>query len=322
MSKRFDNKKLIYVLGILVVILLFTFVFKVPKDNATLKGSLVDLDTTAVTKIILYPKTSTGEPFEFVKEKDRWTVRQGNIISNPASGSVQNIFNDIISIKPQSLAAVDEARWKEFELTDSLAVRVKFLNSKGKKLTDILIGKLTYKQVANPYGYSGGNNIEGTSYVRVYGEKEVYAVDGFLSFTFNGKFSDWRDKTIFRCRKEDILNVKFVFPGDSSYTLTKKDAGWFAGNEKADSTTVSNFLNSLANLNGQEFADGFKPVSNPDYQIIIEGNNLLNSSVRCYRNGAGENYVLVSSLNPESNFSSNRNGLFSQIIKDKNYFIK
>lgn len=322
MSKRFDNKKLFYILGVLVIALLLTFVLKVPRENATLKGLLVDLDTTAVAKIVLSPKISTGEPFEFFREKNRWRVRQGNIISDPVQGAIQNIFNEINSIKPQSLASVDETRWKEFELTDSLATRVKFLNSKGKVLTDILIGKLSYKQIANPYGYSGGNNIEGTSYVRIYGEKEVYAVDGFLAFTFNGKFSDWRDKTLFRCRKDDILKINFNLPGDSSYTLSKKESAWFADDQKADSTAVSNYLNSVENISGIDINDNFKPVSNPEYQVSFEGNNLLNVSVKCYAGEGTDDYILNSNLNPEVFFTSKKSGVFSQIVKSKKYFVK
>lgn len=322
MSKRFDNKILFYILGILVVILLITFVLKVPGEKATLRSNLVSFDTLAVGKIDIIPKSSVGKPFELVKENNRWSVKQGNIISKPTDGAVQNIFNEILSLKPQSLAAVNESNWKEFDLTDSLATRIKFLNNKGKVLADILLGKFSYKQVTNPYGYSGGNNIEGTSYVRLSGQKEIYAVDGFLAIAINGKFSDWRDKSLIRCRKEDVLTVKFIFPGDSSYTLTKKDSGWFVDDKQADSTTVSNYLNSLGYINGQDFADDFRPVLNPDYQIIIEGNNLLNSSVKCYRGGTEEDYVLGSNLSPDVYFTSKRNGIFDQIVKSKKYFLR
>jgi hypothetical protein len=320
MSKRFNNKNLFYILGILVIILFLTFILKIPGERATLKNSLVKFDTLAVSKIDIIPKNSDGKPFEFVKQNNRWSVSQGNIISKPAEGAVQNIFNEVLSIKPQSLAAVNESKWKEYDLTDSLATRIKFSNSKGKILADILLGKFSYKQVANPYGYSGGNNVEGTSYVRLNGQKEIYAVEGFLTFAISGKFSDWRDKSLLKCRKEDVLKVRFVFPGDSSYTLVKKDSGWFVDDEKADSTLVSNYLNSLGYLKGQDFADGFKPVLNPDYQVNIEGNNLLDSSVKCYNGGSKDDYILGSNLNPDVFFKSKRNGTFDQVMKSKKYF--
>src|SRR5665647_1705682 len=101
---------------------------------------------------------------------------------------------EVLNIKPQSLAAMNKSKWKDFELTDSLATHIKFLSKKGKALADLMIGKFTYKQVDNPNtGYSA-NNIQGTSFVRLYNEEEVYGVEGFISFLLSGKFEDWRDK--------------------------------------------------------------------------------------------------------------------------------
>jgi hypothetical protein len=322
MSKRFDNKNLIYVLGILVIILVLTFILKVPGEKATIKSTLVSFDTLAVSKIDIIPRNTAGKPFEFNKQNNIWSVRQGNIISKPADGAVQNIFNEILSLKPQSLAAVKESKWNEFDLTDSLATRIKFLNSKGRVLADLLLGKFSYKQVTNRSGYPGGNNVEGISYVRLNGHKEVYGVDGFLAFSISGKFSDWRDKSLIRCRKQDILKVTFTFPGDSSYTLSKKDSDWFAGDQKADSTAVSNYFNLVGNINGVDISDDFNPVSNPDYQISIEGNNLLNTSLKCFTTAGKDDYILNSNLNPEVFFTSKKSGTFSQIFKPKKYFVK
>lgn len=322
MSKRFENKRLFYILGVLVIILLLTFVLKVPRERGTLKSSLVNFDTMEVSQIDIIPKSSVGKPFAFVKQNNRWTVRQGSIISKPTEGAVRNIFNEILSIKPQSLAAVNESKWKEFELTDSLATRIKFSNKNRTILSDIMLGKFSYKQVANPYGYSGGNNIEGTSFVRLAGQKEIYAVEGFLVFAISGKFSDWRDKSLVRFRKEDVLKVKFNFPGDSSFTLNKKDSGWFIDDFKADSAAVSGYLNMAGNFNGTDINVDFKPVSNPDFQITFEGNNLLNVSVRCFTEAGTDNFILNSNLNSEVFFTSKKSGIFSQIFKYKKYFLK
>lgn len=322
MSKRFDNKKLLYVFGTLAVILLLTYFLKVPREKATLKGTLIELDTTAVNKIILTPKSGAGDAFEFVKENSKWTVRQGSIVANPADGAIQNLFNEILSVKPKSLAAVDKSKWKEFELTDSLATRLKFLNAKGRELADILVGKFSYKQASNPYDYGRGNNIEGTSFVRINGEKEVYAVDGFLAIALSGKFSDWRDKSFIRCKKEDVLKVTFTFPGDSSYVLMKKDSFWIAGGSKADPTSVTDYLNVLGYINGQDFKDGYVPISNPVYQINVEGNNLLNFTVKCFPSEESDAYILNSSLNPEVYFTSKKDGIYNQIFKPERYFLK
>lgn len=270
----------------------------------------------------MIPKKSEGETFEFFKENNKWRISQGSIVSDPAQGAIQNIFTEILSLKPKSLAAIDKSKWEEFELTDSLATRVKLFDIKGKELADILIGKFSYKKINSPNNYSGGNNIEGTSFVRVNGENEIYAVDGFLAFSLSGKFSDWRNKNFIRCKKDDILKVTFTIPGDSSYVLLKKEKTWFADNQQADSTSVSSYLNSLAYIDGQDFKDGYRPVSNPEYQMVVEGNNLLNFSIKCFSVEGSDEYIMNSSLNPDVYFSSKRSGIFSQIIKPKNHFLK
>jgi hypothetical protein len=321
MSKRFDNKKLFYILAGLLVILLLTVVVKIPKEKATLKERLVAVDTADVVKIVITPGVQKGKPFEFVKQDAKWTVRQDNVVSEPAKGAVTGIFTAILGIKPQSLAAIGEAKWTEYELTDSLATRVSLLNSRGREIAGMMIGKFTYRQVNNPYAY-GGNNIEGSTYVRIPGEEKIYAVEGFLALSFNGDFNDWRDKSFLRCKKDDIIKVTFTYPDDSSFVLSKKDSNWNVNNLTADSTNTSNYLNTLASVNGQDFRDGYKPVPFPEYQLVIEGNNLLNVTVKCYSGEKEGEFILNSSLNPDVYFASSKDELFGRLFKSKSYFLK
>jgi hypothetical protein len=324
MSKRFDNKKLILILAALVVILLLTVLIKIPKQNATLRSDLVNADTSAVTKIVFIPRASVGQPFDFTRESSGWILHKEDITSVPKKGAVDGIFNELLSLKPQNLAAADESAWKEYELTDSLATQVKFLDKKDKVLADIMIGKFTYRQVNNPYAAygGGGNNIEGTSYVRLSGEKEIYAVNGFLSFSFSGNFDDWRDRTFVKCNRGDITKITFTLPADSSFVLEKRDSIWYAGNQPADSLNTINYLSTLGMLEGQTFRDNFKPAGDPVYRAVIEGNNMLNTMVRCYRDNATNEYILNSSMNPDVFYSSNRNALFSRVFKPESYFEK
>ncbi len=319
MSKRFDNKRLLMILGGLVVLLLLTVLIKIPRERSTLKGNLVEIDTSSVGKIIITPKSGTGNQFEFRKENDKWSIVQGDIVAIPMKGAVGNILSEIMAVKPQTLAAVGESMWKEYELTDSLATEVKIVSKKGKELAGLMIGKFSYRQVGNPYAGNAGNNIEGTTYVRLAGEKEIYAVDGFLAFSFSGGFDDWRDKSFVRCNKDDITKVIFTMPSDSSFILAKRDSLWYAANHKADSAKTANYLNSLSLVDGQEFEDGFKPGSFPVYQIVIEGNNLLNITVKCFR-GEGDKLVFNSSLNPDVYFSGKRDGIFAELFKPLDYF--
>jgi hypothetical protein len=319
MSKRFDNRKLLIILAGLIVLLLLTVIVRIPRERSTLKGTLVEFDTASVGGIEITPKSGSSEPFSFRRYNDKWDIVRGVIVAVPIQGAVKNIMSEILAIKPRSLAAVGESKWKEYELTDSLATRVKITNSKGKELAGLLIGRFSYRQTGDPYGGYGGNNIEGTTYVRLDGEKEIYAVDGFLAFTFSGGFNDWRDKTFVRCNSDDITKITFTLPADSSYILMKRDSLWFAANQKTDSAKTANYLNSISLVDGQEFADGYKPASFPSYQIVIEGNNLLNITVKCFK-GEGDSLILNSSLNPEVYYITRREGIFAELFKPLNHF--
>jgi hypothetical protein len=321
MSKRFNNKRLLYLLAGLTVILILTILIKIPEEKATFKSNIVDLDTSAVIKIILNNRISAGNAVEFNRNNYNWTVRQGKIVSAIDEGAVQNIFSEVLNIKPQSLAAINHARWKEFDLTDSLATRIKFLNSKGKILADIMIGKLDFKQPDKPDGGFSGNNIKMTSYVRLYSEKEVYAIDGLIPFSFNIKFDDWRDKTFVRYNKSEITNISYLYPADSSYKLIRKDSLWYSGSLKADSLKVGNYLNSITLMRGEEFKDDFTPVSNPVYQMLVQATNSVGFSIKCYAGGSPGEYILNSSLYPEVYFIDRKSVLFNQLFKPQSSFI-
>jgi hypothetical protein len=321
MSSRFDNKKLFYLLAGLIAILLITVLVKIPGENATLKSRIVDFDTLAVSKIIIYPKTGKAGSFELERNNNKWVVKQGNIVSATQEGAVQNIFGEVLNLKPQSLAAVKKSQWKEFELTDSLATRIIFLDRKGKTLADLMVGKMSYRQQDNPYAGYGGNNVQVTSFVRLYNEKNVYAVEGFISFTFNTKFDDWRDKTFIRSDKKDITKITFTYPADSSYTMSNNGNGWQIAGQTADSARVAGYLNSLSLLNGQNIKDNYQPVLSPVYQMLVEGNNLLNISVKCYKNEGNDEYIVNSSLNPDVYFSTKKKDIPERLFKPAGYFL-
>jgi hypothetical protein len=323
MSKRFDNKKLFFLLAGLSVIMILTMVVKIPKDNATFISRIFELDTLKVSKIVLFPKNDNVKPVEFSRKNGSWIVQQDEIIASARKGAVQNMVIETMNIKPQSLATKDKSKWKEFELTDSLGTRIKFFDNKGKVMADLLIGKTSYKQADNnSNGGYNGNNVVATTYIRLYNESEVYSVDGFLSFILNTKFNDWRDNSFIRTGKNDITSIRFIYPADSSFNLSKTGKEWNVANQVADSVNVTDYINSLGLSDGQHFKDNYKPVLPPLYQIVIEGNNLLSLSVKCYQQAGSGEYILNSSMNPDVYFSSGTDGLFNKLFKPRSFFLK
>jgi len=320
MSKRFDNKRILYILGGLIVLLALTILVKLPKERATITESLVKIDTAKVYRIIINPRIREGARFEFQRINGNWTVRQENLTARPEKDAVQNILSEVMNIRPKSLEAVDKSKWNEFNLTDSLAIRVQLLDEKGKTMTDLMIGRFAYSQSGNPYASPGGSGIQGTSFVRLYDDKRVYGVEGFLALSFSGKFNDYRDKSFIQANKEDITKISFIFPADSGFVLNRKDSVWYANGHITDSVAMANYMNSLRYINGQEIKDNYKPVQNPDYEMRIEGNNLLNINVKCFKAGDENEFILTSSLNPDVYFTSKKDGIFDRIFKGEKYF--
>jgi len=108
----------------------------------------------------------------------------------------------------------------------------------------------------------------------------------------------------------------------SPRNLVKNGSKWQIADQIADSVNVTNYTTSLYLLNGETFRDNFKPDLSPVCQLSVEGNNLLNISVRCYKGEGTDEYVLNSSLNPDVFFTSKRNGIFDKLFKPESYFLK
>jgi hypothetical protein len=148
----------------------------------------------------------------------------------------------------------------------------------------------------------------------------VYAVDGFLTFSFSGNFSDWRDKTFIKSDKNSITSVRFIYPADSSFSLVKEGSLWKGSGLPVDSVSTTNYLSSLEMLNGQSIKDNYNPVISPVFQLMVEGNNLLSFSVKCYKGEVADEYILNSSQNPDVYFTSNSKGIFEKLFKPSGYF--
>jgi hypothetical protein len=187
----------------------------------------------------------------------------------------------------------------------------------GRKTTlDLYIGRFDYQQPQGGYqqGY-GQNQFSGTSYVRKHSEDEVYAVEGFLSMSFNQKFNSWRDQAISSFPTEQLSRIVFDYPADSGFIAQKSESGaWMVAGLPADSASMAGYLHAISRKRSQNFADGFQSPASPDYQVTYEGNNMAPLQIRAYIQPGGY-YILNSSLNPDSWFRSSKDDMFAVFFK-------
>lgn len=319
MSKKTNNLVLLYIIAGLLI--LFGIVKWYQKNRAehTLKSELVKLDTARVNEIDIFPLSENREEIKFYKEGNEWKIKKGNIIAEPDPSVVKNLLTTLNDMKVKNLVATDRKKWKDYNVTDTSATRVKVIENKRVKL-NLLIGRFSYQQNQSPYAMYGGGGVTGTTYVRKENENEVYGVDGFLVFTFNQQFNNFRKQTIGKFETNAIERIKFNYPADSSFVVELKNKKWEIGQEIVDSAKVVSYLNQMSYKNSSNFNDNFSLKGMPQYQVTFEGKDIKPIIIDAY-SIAPDSFIINSNLNPKSFFASNVSGLFKEIFVSRKLFL-
>lgn len=300
MFQTVNNKILGIIFGLLFLTGIFLFLFDGGKSERTFRSVLVNIDTSAVTEILIYPKSQNHKEVKLYKDKDEWRVTLpsgGN--ARVANQRISDLFTQLEAIKPKRLAARDESKWNELQV-DSTGSRVKVFQ--GSKLSlDLVIGRFSFQQPRSM-----------NTFVRLYNDKDVYEVDGFLDMTFNQGANIFRDGTVIKSDHNIWQQIQFLYPADSSYQLVKSGNDWLLNGKVTDSLKTANYLNRLVNLSNNSFVDDIKidPATAPTFSISITTTNLKFIEIKGYRDMTL--FLIHSSQNPEAWFdgSSLTNSIF------------
>jgi hypothetical protein len=232
----------------------------------------------------------TNGPVELEKGDKGWSVLIGGQPYPASSERLASFFELMASIKRSRIVSANPQTWKSFEVDQEAKLRLKMLDSAGKTLTDLIVGKA-------PEGERG-------NYVRVDGRNEVMEVNRSLGFYLDSEPSFWSHLKFFpaELRGEDIMRISvrsdLAFSDGSSRRLNwtvvqSQETGrnWKvvapAGQQALalDNKEVDKVANALAGFEGSEFvtsassADSglaapsaevlFSTVKNQDYRILI-----------------------------------------------------
>ena len=308
---------LLITLAFLVIVFLLAKVFRSERNIRSLPSELVKLDTSKVEHILLYPKSEDHQEIIFTRNNEDWKIQKEQVTAVADHAKVEAMLGMLELLKPERLVARSKEKQANYELTDSLATRVILKDGKNNVLAHVYIGKLIFnQQKMNPYGSRGG--VTGTTFVRLNGENEVYAVDGFLPMTFNQKFEDWRNSTFIQLTTDRVTKLTFQLKNEN-YILEKQDSLWLVGGNRVDNKIVEDFLNALSYKNTKSFLDDNFPTAQAYCHLLIEGEHMQKIEIQAYERG--EKMVLHSSLNPQTYFIENREELFDDVFKDKAYFL-
>ena len=300
------NKTLLLIfVSLLVVFLATQFAFE--KKTRTFKTELIQLDTAAITSILLYPKGDNQEETLLKKEANFWVVSKGNITTKANQGAVQSILRNLALIKTKRVASKSAEKWTDYEVEESSGSRIKAFAG-DQLLEDFIVGRFSFNQQART----------GISYVRLTKGNEVYAVDGFLSMTMGQGFDAYRNKEILSVAKNNITQVAINTLGTTTI-LQKGIADWTQDGTTIDSTIISTYLTGLQSIAGVTFVNDFDEIQSQSllYKTLsVAGNNMGSPIlIKAFRDTTRtEPYIIQSSLNEGSYFASGDDGVFEKLF--------
>ncbi len=311
--KKLNNKILFGFLIGLAAIFALSRVFRASKRQSNLRTELLKIDTAAVNKVLLFAAVEKGKEIALNREGNKWIAKKEKSTARTEQGSVNNAIATLANLKPLRLITKKKEKWNEYSVGDS-STRVQLYKG-DVVVADIHVGRVGFNQSSDGQFNPGGI----FTYVRLTNENEVYAVEGFLESSFNRSYTDWRDKSFLRIKKEQITEIQFIYPGDSSFVLTKKDNGWWIGAEASDSIKVNSYLSQLEYKNANGFADEFLAMGKGDVSIQLKGAPGVIATVEGWKRPT--DWVLKSSWQPTIYFSSENSGLVKTLFEPKKNFL-
>jgi len=309
MSKKKNNRVLLIVLAVLVIAVAANELIKSSKGERSFRKDIIEMQAGDIKKISIFPKNANKRSVDIYRDDTVWKLKVEDKVFAADQEMVSGIVDELATMVPDRLVANSRDAWKDYDITDSLGTKVMVYGPKNEK-TGLTLGRFSYNQATR----------KPSTYVRVDNEKEVYAAEGYLSMTFNREINNLRDKNIFRGNQNDLEQISFTYPADSSFTLTKQDNHWLLNGAAVDSTRMAGYLTTVSYLVGSEFRDDFiaDPAAGGTYKLVLSGPGMKTVEINAYRDATGT--VINSSENKESYFSGEPGDQFKRIFQGKNYF--
>ncbi len=306
MLKNISSIKLIGILSALVLVYLGFEFFGGKSRSSSFKTEIVEIDTAKVSKLVI---EANGEQLELIKENNAWKVSIGNgKYAGAQLSNIKSTINSLLSIKPTRIAAKNPEKWKDYQV-DSAGTRVQVFEG-SKNTLDLVIGRFGFDQKAmqqaqqqQQMGGRGGMP-QFYTYVRLGNEEEVYVADNFMGMSFNTDAGGFRNKEVLSLTTDNITEIQFNYPADSSFVLNKIDSVWSVFGSQADSTATATYLNDIRFMNNSNFVDDVPPSAlvSPTVSMNIKQTGKADILVRAFQHPVHK-WIVNSSANPESYFA-------------------
>jgi hypothetical protein len=301
---KFNNKILGLVFIGLLAMFLVSKILNKPKVKS-FKDVLVNIDTSAVDKIVFYPK-GTAEKITILRNGSFWEADNGSLKTTATSSSVNALLSPTTNIKALQLISKNESKWAEYEVDDISGKKIELYNG-NKLLSGFYVGRFNFNQ----------NTRSAKSYMRLADENDIYVVDGFLSMSYEKQFNDFRNKRLVNNLSIDEISTLKLISADKRITIEKDlDNHWIdENNNMLDSLKATRAVQGLVNLMGNDIID-YKPnASNKLAQLTLISRENSEQIIDIYKKDEKE-FVLASSSNKDVYFGSDSTGIFKTAYLD------
>ena len=301
------NKTLYIVLAILAGALIFNTIRTNLKGERSFRKEMTEFDANKVNKFII---NNDNMEITFTKKNDNWSVSQDEILYKADQTTVLNILKELSNLKVEQLVAKEKSKWNDLEVEEEKGTKVTVYTN-NKMVANLVVGRFKYRQTGN-----GG--IQLSTMVRLSDETEVYSVEGSLSMSINRNLDAFRDKTITKIEPEQIQQIKFSYPGDSSFVLSKNNDTWLINSDSATTSSVMNYLSDIKECRGNAFATEFNADEFPFYTLELIQKEGESITVNAYIKE--EKYIFKSTQN--EGIISDSETIFKRLFASANKFGK
>ena len=322
MYRKFSIKTLSIVFSVLLILVIITEIADKAKGMNTLRDVLVSVNKEDVAAVKIYPRMLEGKEILLEKQGNNWLVKYEGKSYNADTVQIKNLIAQFSELKPLRYAGKTDEQQKKYELTDSLCNKVILSDKDGKELASIRIGRFSFLQnkrirQQNPYMQQPQGTM--ITYVRLENEKDIFAVEGFLSISVNQEANNFRNRKLLSLNKENIKEVRFEYPADSSFVLQEKDDTWQIDGVAADSASVADYLYEISNVSGTNFSK--ENTVNATYKLKINTfDNQIYEVSAAFADST--NVLLTSTQNKGTVFKEKADNNFKRLFKSKSDFLK
>lgn len=319
MFNKFNFRSLVVIFSVLLIIVVAVKVLEQTgkKYKGTIPDKLIAINTMDITAISIQPPSADAKAIRLHKFENKWFVEKGDQQYFADPSKIKQLKALLAEIEePKRVVARKKERWDEYDVSDSAGIKIA-LEKDGKVSDRITIGRFNYQQPTPQQQrmkqYGGRPRGSVTSYIRVNEDKRVYVVDGFLRMAFQPNLAVYRDKTVVNSSPDKWSSLSFIYPADSSFTLSKRNGKWLINNQPVDSDSVDQYLQKLSDLSSQSFLEPeLKPQASVSHKMIIKGKNMNSIEVTAKPVEGKAQYAIQTSQNKEALFADKQ--LFNKIF--------